>query len=100
MTIVHRLAAFTQDPVGGNPAGVVIGSTHPSDEEMQRIAAEIGYSETAFLAPAEGTPGSRWLVAPAPAGSSSSPRRDSSRWTSAATAPGTFSPRSPPATVG
>jgi len=54
MTIVHRLAAFTQDPVGGNPAGVVIGSTHPSDEEMQLIAAEVGYSETAFLAPAEG----------------------------------------------
>jgi len=54
MTIVQRLTAFTRDPAGGNPAGVVIGSTHPSDEEMQLIAAEVGYSETAFLAPAEG----------------------------------------------
>ncbi len=48
---VLRYAAFTDDPAGGNPAGVVIGPSHPSDVEMQRIAAEIGYSETAFLAP-------------------------------------------------
>jgi PhzF family phenazine biosynthesis protein len=47
---VLRLAAFTRDPAGGNPAGVVIGA-HPSDEQMQHIAAEVGYSETAFLAP-------------------------------------------------
>jgi PhzF family phenazine biosynthesis protein len=46
-----RLAAFTTDPSGGNPAGVWIGSTLPADREMQRIAAEVGYSETAFLAP-------------------------------------------------
>jgi PhzF family phenazine biosynthesis protein len=45
-----RLAAFTTDPSGGNPAGVWIGATMPSDQEMQRIAAEVGYSETAFLA--------------------------------------------------
>lgn len=47
---VLRLAAFTVDPAGGNPAGVVIGASHPSDLEMQTIAAEVGYSETAFLA--------------------------------------------------
>ncbi len=44
-----RLAAFTTDPNGGNPAGVWIGGAFPSDAEMQRIAAEVGYSETAFL---------------------------------------------------
>ena len=46
-----RLAAFTKDPKGGNPAGVWIGDAHPNEAEMQRIAADVGYSETAFLAP-------------------------------------------------
>lgn len=46
-----RLAAFTTDPSGGNPAGVWIGPALPGDAEMQRIAADVGYSETAFLAP-------------------------------------------------
>ncbi len=46
-----RLAAFTTDPAGGNPAGVWIGDALPPDDEMQRIAADVGYSETAFLAP-------------------------------------------------
>tara|TARA_R100001132_G_scaffold18919_1_gene16680 strand:+ start:1411 stop:2394 length:984 start_codon:yes stop_codon:yes gene_type:complete len=45
------LAAFSNDPDGGNPAGVWIGKTLPSDKEMQRIAAEVGYSETAFVVP-------------------------------------------------
>jgi len=53
-----RLAAFTLDPAGGNPAGVWLGSVLPPDHEMQRIAAEVGYSETAFLAPdRSGLPG-------------------------------------------
>ena len=46
-----RLAAFTTDPNGGNPAGVWVGEALPTETEMQRIAAEVGYSETAFLAP-------------------------------------------------
>src|SRR5690349_344088 len=46
-----RLAAFTTDPSGGNPAGVWLGDSLPDPAEMQRIAGEIGYSETAFLAP-------------------------------------------------
>ena len=46
-----RLAAFTTDPNGGNPAGVWIGEVLPADAEMQRIATEVGYSESAFLAP-------------------------------------------------
>ncbi|MEO6208227.1 MAG: PhzF family phenazine biosynthesis isomerase [Candidatus Limnocylindrales bacterium] len=48
-----RLAAFATDPAGGNPAGVWIGEHLPPPDEMQRIAAEVGYSETAFLAPDE-----------------------------------------------
>src|SRR5450759_4098836 len=50
-TSVLRLSAFTVDPAGGNPAGVLISPSHPSDLEMQAIAAQVGYSETAFLAP-------------------------------------------------
>ena len=46
-----RLAAFTADPAGGNPAGVWIGEAFPPADEMLRIAAEVGYSETAFLVP-------------------------------------------------
>lgn len=48
---VLRLAAFTVDGAGGNPAGVVIADDHPPEVQMRRVAAEVGYSETAFLAP-------------------------------------------------
>jgi PhzF family phenazine biosynthesis protein len=46
---VHRLAAFTDEPTGGNPAGVVLGDEPLPAERMQAIAADVGYSETAFL---------------------------------------------------
>ncbi|HET9737881.1 MAG TPA: PhzF family phenazine biosynthesis isomerase [Solirubrobacteraceae bacterium] len=46
---VLRYAAFTDRPTGGNPAGVVLDAAGMSDEEMLAIAAELGYSETAFL---------------------------------------------------
>lgn len=49
-----RYAAFTDDPAGGNPAGVVIAAGLPDDREMQAVAAEIGFSETAFVAPSPG----------------------------------------------
>ena len=48
-TEVLRYAAFTIDGKGGNPAGVVLDAQGLDAEEMQRIAAEVGYSETAFL---------------------------------------------------
>ncbi len=54
MPTLKKLSAFTTDPNGGNPAGVWIGDALPEPQEMQRIAAEIGFSETAFVAPAEG----------------------------------------------
>jgi PhzF family phenazine biosynthesis protein len=57
-----RLAAFTTDPSGGNPAGVWIGDALPSAEKMQQLAAEVGYSETAFLAPdGSGDRGRLWV---------------------------------------
>ena len=51
---LYRYTAFATDVAGGNPAGVWIGETLPAPEDMQRIAAEVGYSETAFVAPATG----------------------------------------------
>lgn len=51
---LYRLSAFTSSPGGGNPAGVWIGGEIPEAAEMQRIAAAVGYSETAFVAPRKG----------------------------------------------
>lgn len=51
---VQRIAAFSDGDAGGNPAGVVIADVLPDAGEMQRIAAEVGYSETAFAAPLAG----------------------------------------------
>jgi len=45
---IQKIAAFTDGDVGGNPAGVFIGDELPSDADMQRIAAEVGFSETVF----------------------------------------------------
>ncbi len=51
---LHRIAAFADTPDGGNPAGVWVGDELPPAAEMLAIAAEVGFSETAFVAPAEG----------------------------------------------
>jgi len=48
---VLRYAAFTGDPTGGNPAGIVLDATDLDDAAMQQIAADVGFSETAFLTP-------------------------------------------------
>ncbi|MFC4057625.1 PhzF family phenazine biosynthesis protein [Planomonospora corallina] len=46
---VLRYSAFTHDPAGGNPAGIVLDAAGLTDAEMRAVAAEVGYSETAFL---------------------------------------------------
>ncbi|MBB3594902.1 PhzF family phenazine biosynthesis protein [Rhizobium sp. BK529] len=48
---VERYAACTCEGAGGNPAGVVICEALPDAADMQRTAAEVGYSETVFAAP-------------------------------------------------
>ena len=49
---LQRIAAFCDGETGGNPAGVVICEAQlPDAETMQAVAAEVGYSETAFAAP-------------------------------------------------
>ncbi|MBT2403592.1 MULTISPECIES: PhzF family phenazine biosynthesis protein [unclassified Streptomyces] len=50
-TEVLRYTAFSADPEGGNPAGVVLDASALDDAAMLGIAAELGYSETAFLTP-------------------------------------------------
>jgi len=50
---VQRIAAFSNGSNGGNPAGVVVCDALPDAAAMQAVAAEVGYSETAFAAPAE-----------------------------------------------
>ena len=55
---VLRIAAFCAGDAGGNPAGVMIADSHPGEDDMRRIAAEVGYSETAFARPA----GKAWRV--------------------------------------
>lgn len=47
--VIQRWAAFSGDSSGGNPAGVVLGADDLSDREMQAIATEVGYAETAFV---------------------------------------------------
>src|SRR3954469_3128847 len=49
MTEVLQYAAFSDRPDGGNPAGVVLDASSLSDAEMLAIAADLGYSESAFL---------------------------------------------------
>jgi PhzF family phenazine biosynthesis protein len=48
---ILKIAAFSDEGRGGNPAGVMITDDLPGDAEMQRIAADVGYSETAFAMP-------------------------------------------------
>lgn len=46
-----RIASFSDGDSGGNPAGVHIAEKHPPEAQMREIAAQVGYSETAFIEP-------------------------------------------------
>ncbi|MGW7317715.1 PhzF family phenazine biosynthesis protein [Streptomyces sp. NPDC054854] len=48
-TEVLRYTAFSEDPAGGNPAGVVLDASGLDEDAMLAVAARLGYSETAFL---------------------------------------------------
>lgn len=51
--VLQRIAAFCDGSHGGNPAGVMLSNVLPDHQQMQAVAAEIGYSETVFAAPVE-----------------------------------------------
>lgn len=55
-TPVLRYTAFSTSPDGGNRAGVVLDASGLGEQEMRAVAAEVGYSETAFLTPAAEVP--------------------------------------------
>ncbi|MFG2221915.1 PhzF family phenazine biosynthesis protein [Streptomyces sp. NPDC048644] len=46
---ILRYTAFSDDPEGGNPAGVVLDAGGLDDAAQLAVAAGLGYSETAFL---------------------------------------------------
>lgn len=46
---VHCVRAFTQNGTGGNPAGVVLHAEQLSDDQKQKLATMVGFSETAFV---------------------------------------------------
>lgn len=48
---VKQVDAFTEVPLCGNPAGVVLNATGLTDQQMQMIAKEIAAPETAFILP-------------------------------------------------
>lgn len=41
--------AFTENPNGGNPAGVIIDANYISEQRMIEISSELGFSESAFV---------------------------------------------------
>lgn len=46
---VQKVYAFSNNGLGGNPAGVVLDADTFSEEKMQAIAKGAGFSETAFV---------------------------------------------------
>jgi PhzF family phenazine biosynthesis protein len=51
---ILQMLAFAAEPGGGNPAGVVLDAASLDDAQMQRIAADLGHPETAFVTAREG----------------------------------------------
>ncbi|MEZ2715679.1 PhzF family phenazine biosynthesis protein [Niallia circulans] len=50
---VYTAHSFAKTLEGGNPAGVVLDSDALSDENMKKIAGDVGFSETAFVMKSE-----------------------------------------------
>ncbi|QKW05388.1 PhzF family phenazine biosynthesis protein [Streptomyces sp. NA04227] len=59
---IRIVDAFTDRPFAGNPAGVVLLDAFPDDAWMQRVAAEVNLSETAFAHPDAGGSGADWQL--------------------------------------
>ncbi|MBL4673613.1 MAG: PhzF family phenazine biosynthesis protein, partial [Arenicella sp.] len=43
---IIKISAFSDGNRGGNPAGVVLTKAMPSAADMQRAAADVGFSES------------------------------------------------------
>lgn len=51
--VIEVVSAFTDGNRGGNPAGVVLHSERLNQTQKQRVAAQAGFSETAFISPSQ-----------------------------------------------
>lgn len=60
--ILHLVDAFAERPFAGNPAAVCLLSAPRTDEWMQQLAFELGYSETAYVTPQDGAFALRWFT--------------------------------------
>ena len=49
MIRLHILKVFVGESGSGNPLGVFLGGREVPDEDRQRVAAELGFSETVFV---------------------------------------------------
>jgi PhzF family phenazine biosynthesis protein len=54
MTELLHYTAFSSTPDGGNRAGVVLDARGLTEARMLAVAADVGYSESAFLTPGSG----------------------------------------------
>ena len=59
---IYQVDAFTDKPFRGNPAGVCILESKPTDKWMQDIASEMNLAETAFLLPMDDGYSLRWFT--------------------------------------
>ena len=59
---LYQVDAFTDRPFGGNPAAICLLAEPAEAGWMQRVAAEMNLSETAFLVPAGEGYGLRWFT--------------------------------------
>lgn len=56
----YTMDVFTNTPFGGNPLAVFTDAAELSDQQMQKIAAELNLSETVFIR--EQTGPQRWSI--------------------------------------
>lgn len=59
---IHQVDAFAREPFTGNPAAVCLPGAARDDVWLQKVAAEMNLSETAFLWAEEGAWRLRWLT--------------------------------------
>ncbi|WP_150953885.1 PhzF family phenazine biosynthesis protein [Microbacterium testaceum] len=52
--VILHLLAFAAEPGGGNPAGVILNAAGLDDAQMQAVATDLGYPESAFVTAREG----------------------------------------------
>ncbi len=60
--LLQKVRAFTNQPKGGNPAGVMCFTQFPPDLQLQQLALNSRQPVTAMLAPADGGYQIRWFT--------------------------------------